>query len=368
MRLKYKLLIIIFLLFSVSLLISIEDKKNITILNNLDENLKIETKNVMEYLKDITELYLFDKYKDKLNIKNIEGNIDSSNVNKFIHYINTQGIDSFFYFTVKEEEGVEINIKLYDYLSNVLYEKVFFLLNEDFSREDKYISTKKQEEWISVIDESYNKIFEIKEKIIKSKGLFSKFSFEHDFPFINVSITAVSGKLYFDERMITKTHKIFSFFPFEIRASVFPVKFLETGLFFKINYNNMVYKYYDHEKKIYDYFEMGLILQYGLFAGLSIFNDTVHYSIGLQIYNLYYDISYYSKWKKTNDYRSNFLPQIALYQKIDFKLFKFLYYTIFFNFKTIPRFEVENNIFYSRPFLYDFFVIEFSVIGLSFMF
>lgn len=368
MRLRYKIFIILFLFLSISIFFSNEDKKAITLISNLNENLKIEAKSIIEYLKDITEVNLFDKYKDKLIIKNIEGDIDISEVNKFINYIYSQNIDSFYYFSVKKTEGIEVNIKLYDYLGNILYEKVFLLLDEDFTEQDKYISPKKMEEWDSIIEESSKKIFETREKIFKSEGLFSKFSFEHDFPFINIAVSAVSGKMYFDERMIYKTHKIFSFFPFEIRATVFPVKFFETGLFFKINYNNMVYKYYDHDKGIYDYFEMGLILHYGLFAGFSVFNDIMHYSIGLQIYNMYYDISFYPKWKKADDYRSNFLPQIALYQKVDFKLFKFLYYTIILNFKTIPRFELEDNVFYSRPFLYDFFVIELSFVGFSFMF
>lgn len=357
------------LLLPFSSLYSAVNKKYVSFLSNLESDLKNETKRIVEYLIDMTEVYLFDKYKDNLIIKNIKGEVDSPDAEDYFNYVFSQGINSFYYFKVSEEENnIKIGIKLYDSLRNIIYENTFEINMKNNPGEEKFVSQEKEREWFAIIDESIIKIFQIKEKVIKGSARFSKYSFIHDFPFINIGVSAVSGKMYFDDRMIFKTNKLFSFFPFEIRATVFPVKFFETGLFFKVNFDNMVYKYYDYNKNVFDYFDMGVILDYGFFVGLSFFSDAIHYSIGLQIYNMYYDISYYPKWTKTDDYRSNFLPQFALYQKVDFKLFKFLYYSIIFNFKTIPKFEVSNNTFYSRPFFYDFFVAEISIVGLSIMF
>ena len=369
MHIKYRIFFIVFLLFSFSFLFSVENKKYVSFLSNLDNNLENKKKIAVEYLIDITEAYLSDKYEDDLVIKNIKGEVDSTEVEDYFNYIFSQRIDSFYYFKISEEQdNIKIEIMLYDSLRNIIYQNIFLIELKSLSQEDKFISSEKQEEWFTIIDESSKKIFQTKKNVIKNRVRFSKYSFEHDFPYINVCINAVSGKMYFDDRMITKSHKIFSFFPFEVRATVFPIKFFETGLFFEVNFDNMVYKYYDYDKNELDYFEMGVILNYGIFAGLSFFSDIMHYSIGIQIYNMYYDISYYPKWTKTQDYRSNFLPQFALYQKVDFKLFKFLYYSIIFNFRTMPKFEVADNTFYSRPFFYDFFVAEISIVGLSIMF
>jgi hypothetical protein len=369
MHVKYKIIFIILLSFSYSFLFSEGGEKYITFISNIDSNLKDNTKKIGKYLIDITEAYLYDRYKGDLIIKNIKGEVESWEVEDYFNYIFSHGIDSFYFFKISEEkDNIKIDIKLYDSLRNIIYENVFLLSNKILSKEDRFILLEKEKEWFSIIDESSQNIFKIKEKAFKSTALFSKYSFQHDFPYINIGVNAVSGKMFFDDRMFVKSHKLFSFFPFEIRATVFPVKYFETGLLFRINFDNLVYKYYDNDKKKYDFFDMGVTLNYGFFIGLSFFNDTTHYSIGLEFYNIYYDISYYPEWKKTDDYRSNFLPQIALYQKVDFKLFKFLYYSIIFRFGTIPKFEVENNTFHSNPFSYDFFVAEISIVGLSIMF
>ncbi len=367
---NYKILIIIlFLLLSFSLIFSAENIKQITILSNIESDLTDRTKDIVNYLIDITELNLMDKYKNNLIIKNINGEVDSLDLKRIENYIFSQRIDCYFYFTITEEgESVVINIKLKDYLNSNIFEDNFLLTKEDLTNDDKFILKEKEEKWIKLINDSTAKIFELKEKVIRRNEEFSRLNLQHDFPFFNIGITAVSIKMYFDERMIYKSNKLFSFFPLELRATVFPLRFFETGLFFRINFDNMVYKYYDDDKAIYDFFDMGVILEYGIFIGVSFFNDYAHYSIGLQIYNIFYDISYYPKWKKAEDYRSNFLPQVALYQKADFKLFKFLYYSIFFNFKTNPKFTLSDNTFYSYPFSYDFFTLEFSIVGFSIMF
>lgn len=370
MRENYKIFVIIlFLLLSFSFIFSEENIKEIAILSNIEGELTDRTKVIANYLFDIAEINLTEKYKNILKIKNIQGEADSLDMRRVDNYIFSHKIDCYYYFTVTEkEETIAINIKLNDYLSANLFEDIFILTKEDFTKDDKFITKEKEETWINLINDSSAKIFEHKEKAAKGDEEFKRLNLRHDFPFFNIALTAVSIKMYFDERMIFKPHKLFSFFPLELRATVFPLKYFETGLFFRVNFDNIVYKYYDNDKGVYDYFDMGVILEYGFFAGFSVFNDFAHYSIGLQVYNIFYDISYYAEWKKAEDYRSNFLPQVALYQKADFKLFKFLYYTIMFSIKTNPKFVVSNNTFYSYPFSYDFFTVEVSIVGFSIMF
>ena len=96
--------------------------------------------------------------------------------------------------------------------------------------------------------------------------------------------------------------------------------------------------------------------------------ENVHYSIGASMYNLFYDVTDTENWKKPKDINGNFLPQFSIYQKLDFKLFKFLYFSFNFDFKTLPMFILEDKYFYSNPFLYDFFAVEISFIGLTFIF
>ncbi len=184
---------------------------------------------------------------------------------------------------------------------------------------------------------------------------------ERDFPLFGLSLMTTSVKLYFDQRT---NSKIFSFFPVNITASFYPLRYMEVGLFFKINYDDMIFKYEDVSRGTNDYYNATFKFGYGFFIGVSFFAERYHYSFGLQVYN--YHLYHANGWEKTGDYRSEFMPQFAFYQKIDVKIFKFLYYSFQISLKTLQKFTLdENNIFYSYPCNYDFLTVEMTLLGFS---
>ena len=165
-------------------------------------------------------------------------------------------------------------------------------------------------------------------KIFRKKRLKKSFTFNHNFPFVSLGFTALSVKFYFDDRINSRANKLFSIYPVNFRLSFFPLRYFEFGLFCHIDYENMVYRYLDEGE--YEYFDSKLIFSYGLFLGLSLFYEKNHYSLGVQVYNLFYDLPEKKDWRKTNDVNGYFLPQIGVYQKLDFKIYKILYFFYIF--------------------------------------
>ncbi len=219
------------------------------------------------------------------------------------------------------------------------------------------------EECISQIRDSID-ILDIKPIIKKTKSTVLKKKLEHNYPYFTLSLLTTSLKLYFDQRT---SSKIFSFFPVDISASFYPLKYMELGLFFRLDYDDMIFKYYDVSHGTNDYYTSTFKFAYGLFIGGSFFFDKFHYSLGLKMYNFHLYISDLT-WKKTGDYRSDFFPQFAFYQKLDVKIFKFLSYSVQVSVKTTQQFVLENNVFYSEPFKYDFITLEVSLLGFSITF
>ena len=131
------------------------------------------------------------------------------------------------------------------------------------------------------------------------------------------------------------------------------------------DFDDMIYKYYDFILSDYKYYHTTFNLIYGVFFGGSFFFDIYHYSLGLNLYNIFYYLPNNPEFKKTEDYRSYFLPQISFYQRLDIKIFKIINYSIYFIIKTIPEFFYKDKYFYSEPFKYDFVVVEISILGFS---
>ena len=184
---------------------------------------------------------------------------------------------------------------------------------------------------------------------------------ERDFPIFGLSLMTTSVKLYFDQRT---NSKIFSFFPVNITVSFYPLRYMEAGVFFKINYDDMIFLYDDVSRGTTDYYNATFKFGYGFFIGASFFAERYHYSFGIQAYN--YHLYHANGWNKTGDYRSEFMPQFAFYQKIDVKIFKFLYYSFQISLKTLQKFILdENNTFYSYPCNYDFLTVEMTLLGFS---
>ncbi len=368
MQEKFKtIFFIIFILnsfFSSIELSSIEEKKSIIFIKNIDNKDNKTTNKIillLTYLSNIAEEKILEKYKNT-EIKNISENINTQNMQEIINYVFSNGINGFFYLSVdNSNDKILIKAPLYNSIGEKIFENKFFLLNS--SNKDSFIPKEKEEEWLKLIFESINKFLAIKEKkVIKKK---EKIIYDRDFPLVCIGISAISTKIYFDERMNVRFSKIFSLSPLDIRLCFFPVRYMEVGAFIRFDFNNMAFTYYDKNIEKFKYFDPNFLIDYGVFLGYSYFKKDIHYSIGIQVYNLYYNIPPHINWIKTNNINSYFLPQFSIYQKFDFKLFKYFYFTLFFNLKTLSRFELDGNFLYSKPFLYEFFFIEFSFVGVS---
>lgn len=260
-----------------------------------------------------------------------------------------------------EVEGVEsiIRVELYNIGGDSIYEKRFYFESSlDFLESGM---EELEERWLSIFRESEGllaKKANIKLNLDTVKET-KKSKYKHNFPYFNLSATAISVKLDFDER-----GDEFSVFPIDIRLAFFPLQYLEVGLYCRFDYDNMVYKYYDAASESYKFWDSGFNFHYGIFVGASFHYEKLHFSLGVAFYNIFYHLNSDS-WKKTADINSYFLPQFAIYQRLNIKLFKFLYYSIYFNIKSMPLFHLEGGYMYSKPFSYDFITLEVSVLGFS---
>lgn len=361
---KFRLILIfLFILFE---LFSQEKKWNMTFIVNEE---KIMSKKVLmgvSYMIDLAENEIL-KNNENIIFSNVKGEVETHSLKKIVNYIFSHGISAFYYVSVIEQDNtIDIDIKLYTSIGNLLFEDKITSDN-DFSHE-KYISNEIEKKWINIINKSIDEISKTpRKRTFKKKFIKRLFKFEHDFPIFSLGVTALSVRMYFDERMFENiNNKIFSVFPIETRMTFFPLRYFEVGIFASFNFENMVYAYYDNKVKQFKNFYPNFILFYGFFTGLSFFYDNNHYSLGLKVSNLFYNLSTTPSWAKTNNYYSYFLPQFSIYQRLDFKIFKIVYFSISFDFYTLSLFNLnKNNYFYSSPFWYDFFGIQVSFVGIS---
>jgi hypothetical protein len=364
MREKFKIIVFFILLMFIQTNITLnsEEIKKISIIKNINQNISTNDKNIITYLIDDMENKMLSKYKN-LNIVYNDENLLNFNVRQISNKIFINREDGFFYIDAsndKKNESVNINIKLYSSLTELIDEANYKInVNEKFDN----IDNEKQNSWNDLFFLSIEKLLSKKIKNILLIKQDSKFL--HDFPFLNISLNALSVKLYFDTRTTTK---LFSIFPLDLKFSYFPLKYFEFGAFIRFNVNDMVYKYYDIKNQNYGFYDSSFDFSYGIFAGFSYFADFFHYSLGAQIFNLYYDLNNKRKFTKTENIDSYLLPQFGLYQKLDIKIYKVIYYSVFFNIKTIPLFYLEDNYFYSKPLKYDFVSLEVSFLGFSVIF
>jgi hypothetical protein len=235
---------VILFIFTLSLLVSQEKKRNIAILINNDPLINETAALCLSYLTDLAESELLKNYNDII-ISNVNGDIDISSIKKVINHIFSHGINAFFYVTTKQTDNtIDINIKLYGSTGNII-DQNNITINSIFDNE-KYISEQKQKEWVGIFLGSMNNVSSSKTtRTLNKKTMSRSFKFEHDFPFFAAGVSALSVKMYFDERMINKASRIFSFFPVDLRISVYPLKYFEVGLFCRFNFDNIVFKYYD---------------------------------------------------------------------------------------------------------------------------
>jgi hypothetical protein len=287
------------------------------------------------------------KYND-IKFKFNQETVSDANLKKISGNIYDNGGNCYYIFDASNDV---VNIKLYSVFNELVYnDRIIKNAKGEYSSLENYINS--LELFLSLKSTSLKRFSE------------KKITYIHDFPYFNISLNAVSLKFYFDART---TSKMFSFFPLEIKATFYPLKYLEVGAFIRFDVGEMVYKYRDLNDNSLNNYDSPFDISYGFFCGFSLFGPIAHYSAGIMFYNIFYNLN--ANYKKQENINSYFLPQFAIYQKVDFKLFKFLNYTIFFNLKTMPLFYLDRSTyFYSKPFSYDFFIIEFSLIGISLTF
>ena len=356
MQEKYKF-VAIFFIFFISFSFCDENNKNIAIFGNYNENLDNDVIISMKYLIDYAEKNIIDKYPN-INLLLNEDRYNKT-LKQILTYAFSKNQDGIFFIEATFNNGVlSLNIKLYSYISEFLYEDKFYFTDiNNFKVEEL-------ENWIKIFYNGVDILLKSKTKPkINISVIKDQFKNIRDFPLVNLSLSALSLKLYMDGRT---SIKIFSFFPVDLRVSFFPVKYFEAGLFLRLDYNNMVYKYLNLSDNKYYYYDSYFNFVYGIFCGLSFFSNIAHYSFGLQFYNILYDLSNNKNFIKPENVNGYLLPQFAFYQKLDIKIFKSISYSLFFNIKTMPMFILDKkNNFYSNPFNYDFIVVEFSLVGIS---
>lgn len=347
---KYKLFFLFIFTFSL-----FPNENKIAILfddmNNLDNNYKILSMYLINELevnspipdfsfeliremKKDSEFSLLDKYKTDINYSiiltaTVKDNVFSINhLNEKLELISSIDI-IYSYDLLEETEIAEIYINNY---KDELYKNIVLLLSK--IRE--------------------NKTFKV-QKIDKT----NKINLIHNFSYFNLSLVGISYKSFYDERS-----NVFSVFPICLTISFYPLKYLETNIFSKFSYNNSILKFYDKEENKYYYKKTLLDIDYGFMIGYSLFYDKTHYSVGFSFYNNFFTMEN-EDFKKDEIYRNYILPQISIYQKIDIKIFKNIYYTFFINIRTVQKFDVYDNRIYTNVFYYDYPIIEFSLLGIS---
>jgi hypothetical protein len=365
MRKKFKIIICLLFIISINLL-AIDNKIIISFIRQkIDYNIKFDV--AMKYLIDLAETGILEKY-DNITIKNLMGDIENYELNETQKVIINNGVGFYYFITTNiNENNLVFNIQLYNWQGKVLNDGIY---NLSISKKNNLIlTTEKEKEWLDLIynllNANLNKSEKVSSEKIKTK---INYKYDHDFPLIGITISALSVKMYFDERINSKIQKIFSLSPIDLRLSFYPLRYMETGLFCRFDFSNMVYNYFDKNANKNKYFDTSLLVSYGIFLGASFFKENIHFSFGFQIYNMYYDVQSFPKFNKRDDINSYFLPQFAIYYKMDFRLIKYLHFSIFLNFKTLPKFEYYNGYLYSKPFYYDFFCLEFTFAGISVMF
>ena len=367
MRESYKILFLfIIIIFSPSKIDSVENGKkneqkvineqkiiiNVNTYDKIPQNIAILANSLIDSNQ---ESFLKNK-----NIKLIEVTEAFEN-NSILNYF-ALGIDALININIKNvDNNCRVDFICYSSPSSILFEgNLFFAIKDDINditEEEKLDIENKIRDFFSNIE---IKLFEKRQKI--SFIVPKKLKMERDFPLFNVSVSGVTLNMYMDARTSTK---IFSPSPIDVKLTFYPIKYLEVGTFVTFDIDSSVYKFYDKQKDQHKYFNSTFNFLYGFHIGGTFFYEKCIYALGIRFYNILYTLIN-TDYKKPNSVNGYFLPSFDFYQKLDIRIFKFLYYTLFMNIKLLPLFELdENKYFYSTPFNYDFITISISLVGVT---
>lgn len=372
MQLKFiKTIILILILFTSHFFYGKNLKTSVTVLSRVEELYEEHIVIFNIFLNKINEVLSLNKdielfYMQDIIENDIKGSISDFHIRKISNFLFSKNISAFYFVKAYEEkENINIYIILYSSLGSIVFEKDFKV--EDYGDDFSFFQ-KKLKEWEDLIINSEELLLKMrKDRAIKSFSVKAS-SLNREFPFLSLSLSLISGKLYFDNRTYDYVQKLFSVSPFEIRVTFYPIKFFEVGAFCQFDVNDYVFKYY--KKYGIGFFPSYFNVSYGVFLGPSFFiKNKAHFSFGLSVFNIYSDINAIESWSAKKGIENILLPQFSFYQKMDFKIYKILYFTIMLNLKTFPMYyKNEKSFFYSQAFSYDFVVLEMNFIGISIFF
>lgn len=351
MQEHFKLFVLLFIFLSVFDILPKEKNIEIAIINKYYNNINnTEKMNMSIFISQfISSNIELDGYRNQFIVDDLR----YDNIPSILNYIFNNEYDGFIYFRLSEDQKVLI-IDQYDYNGIVLN-----TIEYEFDYENQVDNN--FDEMIETISNMYSlftkRKFSLQRKFINKKD----FNLDRDYPFVNLSLNMVSYSMLYDHRINTV-----SIFPIEFRFSFFPLRYMEAGILFRVDNENTMYLHKNIVTNSTEYRYNYVDLFYGFFAGFSFFNEGIHYSLGVSFYNMQYILN--EKFNNDGTYRSYFLPQFSIYQKFDIELFSFLNYSLLINFKTMPIFYKNDKTIYSSPFLYDYFVIELSLLGFSITF
>ncbi len=319
--------------------------------------------NISEYFFNIAEAHLSSLDGVKLYTYN-KTDIDSDKRKDVISYFIRNGMDYFFLIESRDNtDDLELGVELISSDARVIYKSSYNISTKDVDMSPT--DEKMRSGWLSLFDQAFHLADDTGAKNIHLLRTISLKPQARDFPIININVNLISAKIFFDERI---NSKVFSAFPISARVTFFPLKYFESGLFVSFNFDNIIYKYYDLSTRKTLSYNNNVSINYGFFFGVAYHSDRYYFATGVRFNNIFYHLPETSSLRKTNDYRSYWLPQFGIYQRVEFRLFKFINYSISVNIRTIPLFYKEGNLFYSKPFSYDFVVVEFVLFGISMFF
>ncbi len=279
---------------------------------------------------------------------------------KMVSFINNNNYDSFI---IIKENNSKLELLLFDNRGIVIGSKSFLLnllIEESINIEIKKISDEILNYIIINIINEKKQNENVVEKINLPK---TKLKFKFEFPNVNIGISGVSYKIFNDQRS-----NIFSIFPINLLFSFYPHTNIETGFFFRFSYNSSIALYRNIGEISFNQKLIYFDIEYGFFVGFSsIFEQTI-FSIGFSLFNKTFFLEENDSFKIKNNINNYFLPEISLYQKINVRLLKNIYYTVFINIKSAQIYEYSKPYFYGNFFDYNLFVLELSFFGVSVIF
>ncbi len=340
MVLNYKKLLLFFMLIiSFSLY---ADNKKISFFYERNEEINENEDSVI--------MYLFYSFENEKRISDCDFICDYTFIKQPISKrISLNNNDAFYSFMFEEKK---LKLDFYDKSGKILAKSEFDLtqcasLDElNIIKEEIYQRIENDKNLIS----HENVLLKTKDTDKKVRNKEKKVN--HDFPYTSLSLSGVSFHLYYEDL------NNFSIFPISLSLSFYPLRYMEMSFFYNLSYKDF---YLDTKQG-----ELASFAQlYGISLGFSFFYKLGHYSFGASFYNISAFVEKSSKIKCVESY---FLPQFSFYQRLDIKLYKMIYYTMYVNLHTVQNYSDKNDVWSGKIFDYNLPQLDVSLLGISVFF